>query len=63
MAAPELTPEGLEQQLQRLQEIERFEPPKEFREAALIKDPSIYEEAARDPVAWWERQAEALHWF
>ena len=23
----------------------------------------MYEEAARDPQAWWARQAERLHWF
>jgi acetyl-CoA synthetase len=55
--------EDLETELERLQEIERFEPPEEFRRDALISDPSIYEESARDPVAWWEKQAEDLHWF
>jgi acetyl-CoA synthetase len=37
-----------------------FEPPKDFREKALIKDESVYEEAAKDPVRWWEQQAEEL---
>ncbi|MGN6187610.1 MAG: acetate--CoA ligase [Conexibacter sp.] len=53
----------LEQQLERMLEIERFEPPEAFREQALLRDPSIYEEAARDPQAWWAQQAEALDWF
>jgi acetyl-CoA synthetase len=44
-------------------EVERFEPPAEFREQALLNDPSIYEQAARDPQAWWAEQAEQLHWF
>jgi acetyl-CoA synthetase len=57
------TSENLEAHLERLQEIERFEPPEEFKREALLTDPSIYEEAARDPVAWWEKQAEQLHWF
>jgi acetyl-CoA synthetase len=44
-------------------EIERFEPPQAFREQALLSDPAVYDEAARDPQAWWARQAEALDWF
>jgi acetyl-CoA synthetase len=44
-------------------EIERFEPPAEFRERARWSDPKIYEEAAADPEAWWLRQArELLDW-
>jgi acetyl-CoA synthetase len=53
----------LEQELERMLEIERFEPPQEFREQALLRDPAVYEEAARDPQAWWARQAESLDWF
>ena len=37
--------------------------PPEFREHALLKDPAVYEQAARDPQAWWVEQAERLHWF
>jgi acetyl-CoA synthetase len=58
-----MSPEDIERELERLQQIERFEPPEEFRGSALLNDPSIYEEAARDPLRWWERQAEQLHWF
>jgi acetyl-CoA synthetase len=53
----------LEQELAALLEVERFEPPEEFRRQALWNDPSVYEEAARDPEAWWLRQAtELLDW-
>jgi acetyl-CoA synthetase len=55
--------DSLEQELQRLGEIERFEPPEEFRRKALWNDASIYEEAERDPVAWWEGHADGLDWF
>ena len=32
--------------------------PREFREHALLNDPAVYEQAARDPQAWWAEQAE-----
>ncbi len=54
---------SLERQLTELLEVERFEPSVEFREQALLADPSVYEEAAADPEAWWLRQAtELLDW-
>ncbi|OJU82424.1 MAG: acetate--CoA ligase, partial [Solirubrobacterales bacterium 70-9] len=54
---------ALEQELERMLEIEKFEPPAEFRERALWSDPAIYEEAAADPVAWWTaRSKELLDW-
>jgi acetyl-CoA synthetase len=54
---------GLERDLSELLEVERFEPPDEFREAARWSDPAVYEEAAADPEAWWLRQAtELLDW-
>ena len=52
----------LEQELARLLEVERFPPPESFREHALLRDPAIYEQAARDPQGWWERQAQELSW-
>jgi acetyl-CoA synthetase len=52
----------LDRELAELLEVERFEPPAEFRERALLKDPAVYEQAARDPLGWWSRQAEALEW-
>jgi acetyl-CoA synthetase len=61
--AGELKATNLEQELAELLEVERFEPPPEFGDAALWSDPAVYEEAARDPEAWWMRQAtELLDW-
>ena len=57
------TASDLEHQLAELLEQERFEPPEEFKANALIKDLSVHEQAATDPVAWWREQARALHWF
>jgi acetyl-CoA synthetase len=55
--------ERLERELEELLSVESFEPPPEFRSAALLSDPSVYEEAAADPGAWWLRQAtELLDW-
>ncbi len=55
--------EELERELAELLEVESFEPPAEFREHALLADAAVYEEAARDPWAWWAGQAKKLHWF
>src|SRR5258705_7151593 len=53
----------LERELSALLEVERFEPPDEFRQRALWSDPGVYEEAGADPEAWWLRQAtELLEW-
>ena len=57
------TGQELEDELAQLLDQETFDPPAEFVENALLSDPAIYEEAAKDPVAWWEKQAEDLHWF
>ena len=46
-----------------LQENRKFAPSEEFRRKALVSDPSIYEAAARNPEAYWAKQAESLHWF
>jgi acetyl-CoA synthetase len=46
-----------------LQEGRTFPPPEEFRQRANINDPGVYEEAERDPQAFWARWAEQLHWF
>jgi acetyl-CoA synthetase len=53
----------LDRELAELLEVERFEPPPEFRERALLSDPAVYEQAAGDPQGWWAGQAERLHWF
>jgi acetyl-CoA synthetase len=53
----------LERELDSMLEVDKFEPPAEFRERARWRDPVIYEEAAADPEAWWLRQAtELLDW-
>jgi acetyl-CoA synthetase len=53
----------LDSELARMLEVERFEPPRSFRESALLKDPAVYEQAAGDPRGWWAKQAEQLDWF
>ncbi len=57
------TTSNLEAELDKLLEVERFDPPEEFREHALLADPSVYEEAERDWQAWWLSQAKELSWF
>ena len=52
-----------ERRLEDLMEQGRFEPSPEFREHAHLSDDSIYAEAAADPLAFWERQADELEWF
>ena len=54
---------SLEQRLEVMLEIERFAPPEDFCEHALLSDLAVYEEAAADLQGWWARQAEALDWF
>src|SRR5450755_1403237 len=55
--------EQLDRELAELLDVERFAPPREFSEQALLNDPAIYEQAAQDPQGWWAHQAEQLHWF
>jgi acetyl-CoA synthetase len=57
------TQQDLSARLDELLEVERFPPPAGFREHAVVRDPSVYEEAAKDRLAWWEKQAERLEWF
>ncbi len=52
----------LEHELERMLEIEFFDPPEEFKQHALLNDPSIYEEAEKDWEGWWKKQAEELRW-
>jgi acetyl-CoA synthetase len=63
MADTAITGSDLEEELQELQEVEKFEPPEDFRKQALWSDPTVYEEANKDPEAWWAKQAEELDWF
>jgi acetyl-CoA synthetase len=55
--------EQVEKEIGELLDQETFDSPADFREKALISDRSVREEAARDPEAWWAKQAEALDWF
>src|SRR5687768_9707292 len=55
--------EQVEKEIGELLDQETFDSPAGFREKALISDRSEHEEAARDPQAWWAKQAEALDWF
>ena len=59
------TEEGtLERQLEDLLDQERFEPPEDFVNDALVTDLSMHEEAAKDPAGWWLKQTtELLDWF
>ena len=63
MATEERTDKSLEEELERLLEVERFPPPEEFRSNAVVQDPAIYDEAERDPEAFWAEQAKRLDWF
>ena len=53
----------LEHELASLLDTERFPPPPQFVERALLTDPKVYEEADKDWQGWWVKQAEELHWF
>jgi acetyl-CoA synthetase len=53
----------LSDELAELLEVETFEPPEAFRAHALLSDPAIYEDAERDWLGWWSKQAEELDWF
>ena len=57
------TGDELEKELGGLLDTETLDPPEEFREQALIKDDSLFEEAAKDLEGYWVKQAEELHWF
>ena len=45
-----------------LQENRKFEPSEEFRAQAFIGSGEIYEQAARDPEAYWAAEAGKLEW-
>ena len=64
MATSPITAADLERKLEALSAVERFEPPAEFRERALLKDPAVYEEAERDPRGLVGRATPGTsHWF
>ncbi len=46
-----------------LREKRKFPPPKEFAKRANVNRPSIYAQAAKNPVKFWEGFARELDWF
>jgi len=54
---PEKTIEAL------LQENRAFAPPKSFRQKAAVRDPKIYDQAAKNRLKFWEQFAKELTWF
>jgi acetyl-CoA synthetase len=45
-----------------LREDRKFPPPKAFKARALVKSESVYREAAKNPVRFWEQRARELAW-
>jgi acetyl-CoA synthetase len=58
--ATELKTEALEKQLESMLDIEKFPPPEDFRNQALVTDESMYQEAEQDLEGFWSRQADEL---
>lgn len=46
-----------------IKEKDLYYPTEEFKKQANLNDNKVYEEAAKDPVAFWEKLAGELHWF
>ena len=46
-----------------LKEDRKFRPSKAFVKRALVRSESVYREAARNPVRFWEQRAKELAWF
>jgi acetyl-CoA synthetase len=46
-----------------LKEDRKFRPPKAFVKRALVRSESVYREAAKNPVRFWEQRAKELAWF
>jgi acetyl-CoA synthetase len=64
MATHVIDAEQLERELADELDIEKFPPPDEFRERALVRDWSLHEEAEQDFKAFWAGQAsELIDWF
>jgi acetyl-CoA synthetase len=56
------TAADLDRVLEELEKVAVFEPPEHFRAPAVIRDPGVYEQAERDPQAYWAEQARRLDW-
>src|SRR3954452_22459234 len=52
----------LEQELEAMLDVERFDPPQGFVSSATTTDAGIYEQAESDWKGFWEQQADALDW-
>jgi acetyl-CoA synthetase len=63
MAGHVVDNEQLERDLAELLEVEKFPPPEEFRQQALVKDMTLHTNAERDLESFWAGQAELLDWF
>jgi acetyl-CoA synthetase len=64
MATHVIDAEQVERELAEELDIEKFPPPDEFGERALVKDWSLHDEAEQDFKTFWARQASALiDWF
>jgi acetyl-CoA synthetase len=46
-----------------LKEERTFPPPPAFKAQANVSDPTVYEQASRDPDGWWGTQAGEFEWF
>ncbi len=46
-----------------MDERRRFRPADDFRQHAVVRDPSVYQRAAADPEAYWASRARELDWF
>ncbi len=63
MATERTAADELEHELASLLDVERFPPPAEFRDRALLGDPGVYDQADADWQGWWAEQARELDWF
>jgi acetyl-CoA synthetase len=46
-----------------LREKRKFPPPRGFVKRAIVSKPSVYAEATRNPIRFWEARARELTWF
>src|SRR5262249_42707162 len=58
--ANEVKAEELGKRLVAMHAVEKYRPPEGVKKQALIQEESIYEDAAKDPEAFWMKQAEEL---
>src|SRR5215469_6373259 len=57
------TQPSVEERLEQLLQVREFPPPPDFATHAMVRDQSVYEQAAKDAPAWWAEQArQRLDW-